>query len=525
MANSVEKNEIVSIELPAPPGWNKKFLPNKGGTPKKNEIVFTAPTGEEITTRKQLEQYLKSHPGSPPVAEFDWGTGETPRRSARITEKAKATRSPAESEPAKKRSRKSSASKKDPKDKQVPEETEAAKDDDMEEAEKHVKDTEAMAAEKDVEQNEDENEVQKKEEADATEEDVQKKDERQKAYGKVNDAPSEEAQVEMADNVEHTDDVEEAPADKAADDPVATKTNYEETDVNIQEIENIPKPTEEAQIEKDVKMTDNIGHPDDVGEAPADKAADDPVATKTNYEKTDVNIQEIENIPKPTEEAQIEKDVKMTDNIGHPDDVDEAPADKAEDGPEATKNNEKEKDVQVQQVGNIHTEEAQVEKDVKMADNDVEEVPADKAADGPEATKNNEEEKAILVQEVEKIPTEEAHVEKDVKMADNGGHPNDVEDAPADKAADGPDTPADKAVEEKDVQVQEVENIPTEADKLNSSATEEKKHQVEGEQKDEQKTSSAAKSTEDQDNLMNSEISKVEGEVTENGSKATEAKP
>ncbi|XP_028753914.1 methyl-CpG-binding domain-containing protein 11-like isoform X2 [Neltuma alba] len=116
MASSVEKEnlageEALSVELPAPPGWKKKFFPKKGGTPKKNEIVFTAPTGEEINNKKQLEQYLKAHPGGPAVSEFEWGTGETPRRSARISEKAKA--SPVETQPPKKRSRKSSASKKD----------------------------------------------------------------------------------------------------------------------------------------------------------------------------------------------------------------------------------------------------------------------------------------------------------------------------------------------------------------------------------------------------------------------------
>jgi len=117
---------------------------------------------------------------------------------------------------------------------------------------------------------------------------------------------------------------------------------------------------------------------------------------------------------------------------------------------------------------------------------DVEETPVDKAADGPEATKINEEEKDVQIQESENKPTEEAQVEKDV---------NNVEEALADKAA-----------EEKVVQVEE-------ADKVDSSATEELKHQAEG------------KSTDDQDNLMNIEISKVEGEVTENGSNANEAKP
>ncbi|KAJ6922102.1 methyl-CpG-binding domain-containing protein 11-like [Populus alba x Populus x berolinensis] len=118
MTSSMEKDketvaieeEGFSLELPAPSGWKKKFVPKKSGTPKKGEIVFTAPTGEEITSKRQLEQYLKAHPGGPAVSEFDWGSGETPRRSARISEKAKVT-PVKESEPPKKRSKKSSASK------------------------------------------------------------------------------------------------------------------------------------------------------------------------------------------------------------------------------------------------------------------------------------------------------------------------------------------------------------------------------------------------------------------------------
>ncbi|XP_022153630.1 methyl-CpG-binding domain-containing protein 10-like isoform X2 [Momordica charantia] len=103
------------------------FIPKKAGTPRKSEIVFIAPTGEEFSNRKLLEQYLKSHPGSPAVSEFDWSTGETPRRSARISEKVKAT--PPKEEPPRKRSRKSSGSKKDNKEEadaapKVPEEIE-----------------------------------------------------------------------------------------------------------------------------------------------------------------------------------------------------------------------------------------------------------------------------------------------------------------------------------------------------------------------------------------------------------------
>ncbi|KAI4329340.1 hypothetical protein L6164_021614 [Bauhinia variegata] len=109
---SAEKDEVLSVELPAPTSWKKLFYPKKVGTPRKSEIVFITPTGEEISTRKQLEQYLKAHSGNPAISEFDWGTGETPRRSARISEKAKSTPPPV-NEPPKKRSRKSSGSKKD----------------------------------------------------------------------------------------------------------------------------------------------------------------------------------------------------------------------------------------------------------------------------------------------------------------------------------------------------------------------------------------------------------------------------
>ncbi|ESW07747.1 hypothetical protein PHAVU_010G155700 [Phaseolus vulgaris] len=112
---SAGKDEVLSVELSAPSAWKKLFFPKKVGTPRKSEIVFIAPTGEEITSKKQLEQYLKAHPGNPAISEFDWGTGETPRRSARISEKVKSSPT-AETEPPRKRSRKSFGSRKDNKE-------------------------------------------------------------------------------------------------------------------------------------------------------------------------------------------------------------------------------------------------------------------------------------------------------------------------------------------------------------------------------------------------------------------------
>jgi len=79
-----------------------QFFHKKKGTPRKHETVFVAPTGEEISSKYQLKNYLKKHSGSPDISEFDWGTGEKPRRSSRIRENAKNTPPPAEAEPPKK---------------------------------------------------------------------------------------------------------------------------------------------------------------------------------------------------------------------------------------------------------------------------------------------------------------------------------------------------------------------------------------------------------------------------------------
>lgn len=134
------------------------FLPKKAGTPKKNEIVFTSPTGEEITNRRQLDKYLKAHPGGPKASDFDWGTGETPRRSSRISEKVK--ESPPLAEPVPKRAKKSSsASKKDKKDKNAPQSEEETADVEMQEAEEKKEEAppEKAVAEDNEKQEKDEN--------------------------------------------------------------------------------------------------------------------------------------------------------------------------------------------------------------------------------------------------------------------------------------------------------------------------------------------------------------------------------
>ncbi|GMI78109.1 hypothetical protein HRI_001480200 [Hibiscus trionum] len=144
------KEEVISVELPAPASWKKMFFPKKVGSPRKTEIMFIAPTGEEISTRRQLEQYLKSHPGNPPITEFDWGTGETPRRSTRISGKAKATPTP-EKEPPKKRGRKSLSAKKEEKETEANHgKAEGEKESEKEDAQDAEKETAEVEKEKDT---------------------------------------------------------------------------------------------------------------------------------------------------------------------------------------------------------------------------------------------------------------------------------------------------------------------------------------------------------------------------------------
>ncbi|XP_004251394.1 methyl-CpG-binding domain-containing protein 11-like [Solanum lycopersicum] len=108
---AVEKTDAGPIELPAPPGWKKRFTPGKSSTPRRYAIVFVSPDGDEIKNKKQLDKYLKSHPGGPPASEFNWGTGDTPRRSSRLGGKSEAMETPESDTPSTKRQRKSSSKK------------------------------------------------------------------------------------------------------------------------------------------------------------------------------------------------------------------------------------------------------------------------------------------------------------------------------------------------------------------------------------------------------------------------------
>ncbi|XP_024386062.1 methyl-CpG-binding domain-containing protein 10 [Physcomitrium patens] len=77
-------------------GWKRKLSETRGGTPKKKVVSFLTPDGEEIRNKTQLNKYLKAHPGTVVVTDFDWGspafepvTPNVTRRSARLSMKGR----------------------------------------------------------------------------------------------------------------------------------------------------------------------------------------------------------------------------------------------------------------------------------------------------------------------------------------------------------------------------------------------------------------------------------------------------
>ncbi|KAK4369923.1 hypothetical protein RND71_009398 [Anisodus tanguticus] len=168
-------------------------------------------------------KYLKSHPGGPAITEFDWGTAETPRRSTRISGKAMAV----ESAPLAKRSRKSSASKKDVKAvNDVKEKHDDGKDEN-----------------KDIEEDAEKKDEMRSSDVDAVKENQVEK----KSEGQTEDDPSKEAEVEK--DVKMTDNAAEKKDEMH-------KENQSE--VQTEDGKGEDAPSEVAEIDKDVKMADNV---------------------------------------------------------------------------------------------------------------------------------------------------------------------------------------------------------------------------------------------------------------------------
>ncbi|MCD7464137.1 hypothetical protein HAX54_052182 [Datura stramonium] len=262
--NIMEKNEVLPVELPAPPSWKKLSMLKKGVRAKKNEVVFVAPTGEEIRNRRQLEKYLKAHDGNPGISEFDWTTGVAPRRSARISEKVKAMPPPAVLEPTKKRRRASSATKKGT-------EMDVAN---VEKENMDKKDTESAMEEKEgleKKENTVEDEmVEGKEEQGAKEVDTEHKKEEEMSGGEASQRQKYEASNDtrviedggkMAEDGIHETTAEDEIEDKEKNEMAVNKENAEhkkEEELSDREVsERIIEASYDTQVEDGGKMAEN----------------------------------------------------------------------------------------------------------------------------------------------------------------------------------------------------------------------------------------------------------------------------
>ncbi|CAG7899755.1 unnamed protein product [Brassica rapa] len=252
-------DELVSIELPAPASWKKLFYPKRAGTPRKTEIVFMAPTGEEISSRKQLEQYLKAHPGNPVISEFDWTTGETPRRSSRISQKVKATTPTPEREPHMKK-RRSSLTKKDLKE-AAEKENKKEGGAEVAEAEKENKEGEKTEAEGE----EGEAVTDKKEPMEVDTSEVEKKSEEENKEGEAVTDKKEPMEVDASEVEKKTEsggiveepskvvtDGENKPAEKETENKgsIAAEANGEKNEPNLDAEVNKGNETKEAEEKK-----------------------------------------------------------------------------------------------------------------------------------------------------------------------------------------------------------------------------------------------------------------------------------
>ncbi|KAJ8753168.1 hypothetical protein K2173_017742 [Erythroxylum novogranatense] len=272
MASSVEasaKEEALSVDLPAPSGWKKKFTPKKSGAGKKSEVTFTAPTGEEITNRRQLDQYLKAHPGGPSASEFNWSTGETPRRSARISGKAKVAPTP-ETERPKKRSKKSSGSQTENKETGTASEGTDQTNDIQKETGTAPEGTDQT---KDIQKHEDEKA--KKDDGEA-EKDAEKesqgedKDAEKESQGEDKDAEKEK-QDENKDEVEHT----------------CTKTGGSSEEAQVGEVVIVSKNTADEKLEAEPGSKEGKADDCEVSQNERAKVEDEHLEGKNELEEVE----------------------------------------------------------------------------------------------------------------------------------------------------------------------------------------------------------------------------------------------
>jgi hypothetical protein len=68
-------------------GWRRRLVLRKGVKKQRRDVVYVAPDGTEVKNKKQLEKYLKKHPGGPLVSEFNWRSEMPTRLSRRLSNK------------------------------------------------------------------------------------------------------------------------------------------------------------------------------------------------------------------------------------------------------------------------------------------------------------------------------------------------------------------------------------------------------------------------------------------------------
>ena len=50
----------------------------KGEISRKKDVIFVALDGEEVKNKRQLDKYIKSHPGTAIASDFDWSVPGLP---------------------------------------------------------------------------------------------------------------------------------------------------------------------------------------------------------------------------------------------------------------------------------------------------------------------------------------------------------------------------------------------------------------------------------------------------------------
>ncbi|XP_022965863.1 methyl-CpG-binding domain-containing protein 10-like isoform X2 [Cucurbita maxima] len=238
------------------------FFPKQGKSPRKHEVIFITPTGEEINHKRRLDQYLKAHPGGPAAAEFDWSTGETPRRSARISEKSKVT-PPVEREHPKRR--RSSVSKKDIKETEAePEVLEEEKEIDNQDGEKHESMVDAEVKDEKVTKDEavEAEAAPKTNDAEKQEHKIGSESEQEKLDKDLNEKEPESSKLNLNENLEGAkpeEAIEEPQVQKKPDGNLGEAT--EPVSLISDENENVPEENQKP-TQQDIELDKGAATPE-----------------------------------------------------------------------------------------------------------------------------------------------------------------------------------------------------------------------------------------------------------------------